>query len=395
MNHIADRLPPATAAWREGDDPAWRRFVDLGQFEPELGGSLPNVRVAYETWGELSAARDNAVLVLHALTGDAHLAGPSGPGQPTAGWWGDVVGPGLPLDTNRWFVVAANMLGGCQGTTGPSSLAPDGQPWGSRWPRITIRDQVAVEIRFADALQIDRFALVVGGSIGGFRALEWAIAQPHRVGAAVIVASGAAATADQIGTQTAQIDAITLDPYWAGGDYHQAAAGQGPHAGMGVARRFAHLSYRSEAELEQRFGQHSQAGEDAFGPGVVGVQDEAGRFAVQSYLDHQADKLARRFDAGTYVALSDAMSTHDVGRHRGGVDATLASIAVPMVVGGLTSDRLYPIYLQRELAAKIPTAGDLRIIDSPYGHDGFLLEGEAVGELIREALTLSTGVPSG
>ncbi|MEI6621709.1 MAG: homoserine O-acetyltransferase [Actinomycetes bacterium] len=390
MNSSPDRLPPATAAWQEGDDPGWRRFVDLGQFSPELGGSLPNVRMAYETWGRLSKSRDNAVLVLHALTGDAHLAGPSGPTQPTAGWWSDIVGPDLALDTNRWFVVAANMLGGCQGTTGPSSSAPDGRPWGSRWPRITIRDQVNAEARFADILGIDRFALVVGGSIGGFRTLEWAASYPDRVGAAAIFACGAVATADQIATQTAQIDAIVLDSNWSGGDYHHAPLGHGPHRGMGVARRFAHLTYRSEPELDQRFGNHPQPGEDPLGPDAAGVLPGAGRFAVQSYLDYQADKLARRFDAGTYVALTDAMNTHDVGRGRGGVDAALASITSPVVVSGITSDRLYPLHLQQEMADKIPTSGDLRVIDSPFGHDAFLLESQAVGDIIGEALALSS-----
>ncbi|MEI8080291.1 MAG: homoserine O-acetyltransferase [Actinomycetes bacterium] len=389
MNPKTDRLPPVTAAWQEGDDPAWRRFVDLGGFGLELGGSLPNVRVAYETWGRLSKARDNAVLVLHALTGDAHLAGPSGPGQPTAGWWSDVVGPDLALDTNEWFVVAANVLGGCQGTTGPSSLAPDGLPWGSRWPRITIRDLVNVEARFADILGIDRFALVVGGSIGGFRSLEWVASHPDRVGAAAIFACGAVATADQIATQTAQIEAIVVDPGWAGGDYYY-AEGHGPYRGMGIARRFAHLTYRSEAELEQRFGNDPQLGEDPLGQHAAGAVVGAGRFSVQSYLDHQADKLARRFDAGTYVALTDAMNTHDVGRGRGGVDAALASITSPVVVGGITSDRLYPLYQQQELADKIPTSGELRVIDSPFGHDAFLLESQAVGDIIREALALSS-----
>jgi homoserine O-acetyltransferase len=200
------------------------------------------------------------------------------------------------------------------------------------------------------------------------------------VRSALVVAVGAAATADQIGTQTAQIQAITADPKWRGGDYHDAMAGDGPHIGMGVARRVAHLTYRTESELDVRFGRDAQTGENPL---------ENGRFAVQSYLDHHADKLARRFDAGTYVALTDAMTTHDVGRGRGGVVSALASITVPVVIGGVDSDRLYPLRLQQELAEHIPDADGLHVISSPYGHDGFLLEHEAVAALVRRTLTLA------
>ncbi len=376
-----DRIPPpASAAWREGDEPGGRQFANLGPLPLDLGGSLPDVRVAYETYGTLNADGSNAVLVLHALTGDSHLAGDAGLGHQTPGWWGPLLQQGAPLDPSDWFVVSPNVLGGCQGTTGPASTAPDGRPWGSRFPRITVRDQVAVERQLMDALGISRWAAVIGGSMGGMRSLEWAISYPDKVDAALVVAVGAAATADQIGTQTAQIHAITNDPGWHGGDYHDAPAGGGPHRGMGVARRVAHLTYRTEGELDVRFGRGPQQGEDPFADG---------RFAVQSYLDHHADKLPRRFDAGTYIALTDAMSTHDVGRGRGGVATALTSIRVPVVVGGVDSDRLYPLRLQEELADLIPTADGLHVIASPYGHDGFLLEVEAVGKLVQRTLDRS------
>ncbi|MEZ5116464.1 MAG: homoserine O-acetyltransferase [Candidatus Nanopelagicales bacterium] len=378
--------PPATGAWREGDHPGERRFADLGPITLELGGALPQVRVAYETWGTLSPAGDNAVLVLHALTGDAHAAGDAGPGQPTPGWWDALIGPGRALDTDRLFVLSANVLGGCQGTTGPSSPAPDGRPWGSRWPRVTIRDQVEVERRLADHLGIASFAAIVGGSMGGMRGLEWVVQHPDRVRSALLLATCAAATADQIGTQTAQIHAITSDPRWHGGDYHGARDGEGPHVGMGIARRFAHLTYRTEDELDLRFGRDPQDGEDPLTPSTPGRHAPAGRFAVQSYLDHHADKLARRFDAGTYVCLSDAMNTHDVGRGRGGVAAALGTVRVPVVVGGIDSDRLYPIRLQQEMADAIPTVDGLQVIDTPYGHDGFLIESEAVSRLVERTL---------
>lgn len=356
---------------------AGRRFVDVGLLETENGGRLPAVRVAYETYGEpryISGAVVNAVLVEHALTGDAHVHGPAGPGQPTAGWWDALVGPGCALDTDVWFVVASNVLGGCQGTTGPSAAGPDGRPYGSRFPRITIRDQVEVERRLADRLRIDRWAAVVGGSMGGMRALEWSISWPERVTAALVLATGAAATADQIGTQTAQLLAITSDPRWHGGDY--LAEQQNPLDGLGLARRIAHLTYRHESELDERFGRRPQPGRED-------------TFAIQSYLDHHADKLGRRFDAGSYVALTEAMNSHDVGRGRGGVAAALGAVRVPMVVGGIDSDRLYPLRQQAEIAERVPTCAGLDVISSPYGHDGFLLEAAAVGELMRRTLTLA------
>jgi homoserine O-acetyltransferase len=376
----AGGLPP-TGAWKEGDHPGSRKFADLGAFELELGGQLPHVRVAYETWGELNADSSNAVLVLHALTGDSHVVGPAGPGHLTAGWWDGLIGPGAPIDSRTWFVVAPNVLGGCQGTTGPSSLRDNGKAWGSAFPRITVRDQVNVEAALADHLGIAKWASLVGGSMGAMRVLEWLVGYPNRTAAALVLAVGATATGDQIGTQSAQLRAIKSDPHWRGGDYYDAADGSGPQEGMGLARRIAHLTYRSADELQARFGNEPQAGEDP-------LRD--GRFAVESYLDHQATKLARRFDAGTYVALTDAMNTHYVGRGRGGVAAALTSITAPAIVAGVDSDRLYPLVLQRELAELTPTTvGGLRIVHSDFGHDGFLIERDAVGALVRESLAIA------
>ncbi len=379
-----DGPPPASAAWREGDNPGRRQFRDLPSLTLEAGGALPGVRVAYETFGrprrDSEGRISNAVLVLHALTGDAHVAGPDGPGQLTAGWWDDIVGSGKALDTDEWFVVCPNVLGGCQGTTGPSSLAPDGKPWGSRWPRLTIRDQVRVEIALADLLGIDRFASVIGGSMGGMRALEWVLMAPNRVNSALVLAVGAASTADEIGLYSAQVLAIRTDPRFRDGDYYAAQPGDGPHNGLGLARRMAHMTYRSDTELELRFGRTPQGAEDPL---------RGGRYAIESYLDHHSEKLVRRFDAGTYVSLTEAMNTHDVGRGRGGVAKALESIEVPVVVGGIDSDRLYPIRLQEELAAYIPTADSAAVIGSPYGHDGFLIEAGPVGELVQTTLARS------
>jgi homoserine O-acetyltransferase len=375
--------PPVTGAWRPGDPVGHREFVTLfdgpdGPLGLELGGTLGPVVVAYETWGELNRARSNAVLVAHALTGDSHAAGPAGPGHRYPGWWDHSIGPGKDIDTNRWLVVCPNVLGGCQGTTGPSSIDPaDGRPSGSRFPRITIRDQVAVEVALADALGIDRWAAVIGGSMGGMRALEWAVGHPDRVERAVVVACGAAASAEQIGLCSVQNEAIRADPAFRGGDYYDAAPGQGPHRGMGIARRIGHLSYRSEPELAARFGRAPQPGEDA--PG-------SGRYSVESYLDHHADKLARRFDAGSYVVLSEAMNHHDVGRGRGGLAAALGRVRATVAIAGIDSDRLYPLYLQQEMAGLLPARPEVTVIHSLYGHDSFLIESEAVGAFIRAAL---------
>ena len=347
----AGETPPAAGGWREGDPNGRRQW-----FRGELPG-LP-VRVAYETWGALDPQRSNAVLVLHALTGDSHVVGEAGPGHPTPGWWDGLIGPGRPVDTRRWFVVAPNVLGGCQGTTGPWAAAPDGRPWGARFPRVSVRDQVAAEALLADALGIDAWAAVLGGSMGGMRALEWAVSLPDRVKSLLVLAAPAASTAEHIALASAQLHAIRLDPV----------------RGMGVARRIAHLSYRSAPELEARFGRDRQAD---------------GRFAVESYLDHHADKLVRRFDPESYAVLTEAMNGHDVGAGRGGVRAALGRVTARSVVAGIDSDRLYPLAQQAEIAEGLGV--DLRVVSSPFGHDGFLIEVEQVGALVAELLAGDPG----
>ena len=374
MTVIETVLPPATGAWREGDPPGRRQWVRLPEPLPlEFGGELPAVTIAYETWGTLNADASNAVLVLHALTGDSHVAGPAGDGHATPGWWEAVVGPGRALDPAQWFVVAPNVVGGCQGTTGPSSIAPDGRTWGSRFPLVTIRDSVRAETALADELGVARWACVVGGSMGGMRALEWAATVPDRVERLFLLASPAAASADQIGWCAPQLAAIRADPGWRGGDYHDAPLGHGPHLGLGIARRMAHLSYRSAYELAQRFGRAAQDGED---PAA------GGRYAVESYLDHHAEKLVYRFDAGSYVRLTEMMNAHDVGRGRGGTPDALGRVTARTLVAGVSSDRLYPLEQQEELARHIPGAADLQVIDSPYGHDGFLIEAATVSRML-------------
>ncbi|MQY29915.1 homoserine O-acetyltransferase MetX [Nocardia aurantia] len=352
--------------------------IPVGDVRLETGAVVPDAILAVQRWGELSPDLDNVVLVEHALTGDSHVAGAPDGLHALPGWWDGIVGPGAPLDTDEWCVIATNVLGGCKGSTGPASLAPDGKPWGTRFPEISIRDQVTAEVALADLLGIERVAAVVGGSMGGMRVLEWMVGYPQRVGAALILAVGARATADQIGTQTTQIAAITADPDWQGGDYH--GTGRAPRTGMGLARRIAHLTYRTEFELDHRFENRAQDDEDPW---------SGGRYAVQSYLEHQADKLVARFDPATYVLLTEAMNRHDVGRGRGGVEAALASTPVPCVVGGVDSDRLYPLRTQQELADLLPGCRGLEVVHSRDGHDGFLTETTAVGKLLVQTMDLA------
>jgi homoserine O-acetyltransferase len=342
----------------------------------ELGATLGPVALAYETWGRLAPDGSNAVLVLHAFTGDSHAAGPAGPGHVGSGWWDGIIGSGKPIDTDRFFVVCPNMLGGCQGSTGPSSVAADSRPYGSRFPQVTLRDQVVAECELADHLGIRSWAAVVGGSMGGMRALEWAVCSPERVRRAVLLACGAAATAEQIALCATQAHAIRLDPEFAGGDYYGSPGG-GPARGMGVAREIAQIFYRAEQELAVRFDRWAQDGEQP---------TKGGRFAMESYLDHHAAKLARRFDANTYLVLSRAMDLHDVGRGRGGVAAALTRVSAEATVAGIDSDRLYPLYLQHQLADALPGRPPVQLINSPFGHDGFLLETEQIGKVITGAL---------
>lgn len=373
--------PPASGAWREGDPDGGRKFVGLGAFTFENGGSLPYARIAYESWGQLNAAHDNAVLVLHALTGDSHVIGEAGPGHPTAGWWAGIVGPGLAIDTDKLFVVAPNMLGGCQGSTGPASLAPDGSEWGARFPFTTIRDQVTAQAAVADALGIERWAAVVGGSMGGMQVLEWGVTYPDRVARLAIIAAPPLTTADQVALNSVQLEAIRTDPLFRAGEYYEAAPGDGPHQGLALARRMALLNYRSASELNERFLRTWQSDISPLGAG--------GRFAVESYLDFHGNKFTRRFDANSYVTLVGAMNSHDVGRDRGGVAAALARVTAKTLVVGIDSDRLFSLPGQRELAAHIPCTIDGRepaVISSPFGHDAFLIEDDAIGRHLRRLL---------
>jgi homoserine O-acetyltransferase len=375
---VSERARPGW--WQPGIAPGGRQFIALfgdaeGGLTLEFGGRLAEATVAYERWGTLNAERSNGVLVLHALTMDSHASGPAGPGHIAGGWWDGLIGPGLALDTDRYFVVCPNVLGGCQGTTGPASLAPDGVAYGSRFPIITIRDQVAVEAALADALGIEEWAGVVGGSMGGMRVLEWCVGYPERVRCAVVLAVGAAATAEQIALCSLQIRAIRNDPAFAGGDYY--TKGAYPVDGLSLARGMGQVTYRTANELQSRFGRSAEAEEDPL---------KGGRFAVESYLEYHGDKLVERFDPNSYIVLSEAMNHHDVGRGRGGIEQALGLVRAEVTVAGIASDRLYPLGLQHELGRLLPGGRPVTVVESQFGHDGFLLEIEQIGEIVATCL---------
>lgn len=366
--------------WQPGDDPGRREFAQLlerGQpgLTLECGDVLSDLVVAFETWGRLNESRSNAVLISHALTGDSHAIGPKGPGHPSVGWWDGLIGPGLAIDTEQFYVVCPNVLGGCQGTTGPSSKAPDGHPYGPRFPLITIRDQVAAEVVLADRLGIARWFSVIGGSMGGMRSLEWSVGYPQRVERAVVLAVGAATSAEQIALSSLQIRAIQTDPSFAGGYYYETS--ERPDEGLNIARGIGQLSYRSAQEFDIRFGRKAQGDEDPL---------RGGRYAVESYLEYQGDKLSARFDANSYITLSKAMNRHDVGRGRGGIPAALRGVRANVTVIGIASDRLYPLSQQQEISDYLPGGDGPVIIDSITGHDGFLLEIDAIGKIVKDSL---------
>lgn len=382
----APRVPlAATGAWAPDQPAANRRFVELATSHPfalEGGGSLRDITVAYETWGTPTADGDNAVLVCHALTGDAHAAGPSVAGQPTPGWWDDLIGPGRALDTDRYFVVCSNVLGGCQGTTGPSSIeAATGRPYGSSFPVVTVRDMVRVQAALADHLGVRRWLTVVGGSMGGMQVLEWGVMYPSRVRSLVPIAVGVEASAQQIAYSAIERQSIALDPNWRGGDYYEAPPGEGPHRGLALARALAQVTYRTDEVFEERFGRK-----------VVEELDFTlwQRFDVEGYLDYHGLKLARRFDANSYLLLSKAMDLHDLGRGRGGVDAALSRVEAPTCVMSIDSDALYYPAQQHRLADALRSRGGTVTtvtIESPHGHDGFLLDTDQVGAGLTEFLT--------
>jgi len=355
--------------------------VAIGDVHTEAGAVIQDAHIAYRRWGVPRgdlAGKNNILLVEHALTGDSDAAD----------WWCEAIGPGKALDTDEWCVICTNALGSCYGSTGPASEHPDGGVWGSRFPAINMRDMVHAERAFLEALGIGRVHAIIGGSMGGARTLEWTLLYPEAVDYALVLAVSARASAWQIGIQTAQITSITQDPDWHGGDYH--GTGSAPNAGLAAARRIAHLTYRGELEIDERFGTAAQSGENPLGQ----FRADGQRFAVQSYLEHQGKKLTERFDAASYVTLTEALNRHDVGRGRGGLNKALASSTVPTMIVGVDTDILYPYHQQEHLSRNLGNLLAMAKLSSPVGHDAFLVEARQMDRILRNFISLTHETPS-
>ena len=345
-----------------------RLYLDVGDLRTESGEIIPSVRVAYETWGELSPDRDNACLMCHALSGDSHAIG----------WWDRLVGPGKAFDTDRYFVIGTNCLGGCQGSTGPCSSAPDGMPWGTRFPLITVGDMVEVQKRVVVSLGIDRLLCVAGGSMGGMQALEWT--RRGSVVKAFITASCAAHNAMQIGINEAARQAVIRDSRWKGGMYDPEDP---PNGGLAVARMLGHISFLSRGAFDSKFGRGTQNEPQhrntATPPHPFGID-----FQVESYLNYQGDKFTKRFDANSFLYLSKAIDLYECD--------SLAGSTSEYLFTSFSSDWLYPPEQSRALNEMAEAAGCKSTwldIDLPYGHDAFLLDGEVQGAAVRALLERS------
>lgn len=349
-------------------------------FTFESGGILAPVTVAYECYGSLNAARDNAILVCHALTGSAHAAGLSSPDEKSAGWWDPMIGPGRPLDTSRYCVICSNFLGGCYGTTGPTSVNPHtGRPYGMAFPEYTVRDMVHLQKALMDHLGVTQLRTVIGGSLGGMQVLEWPLLYPAMVTTVIPIATAVQHSPWCIGLNDIARQAIMLDPAWSGGDYAPDAQ---PERGLSIAREIAMMSYRSDISFLSRFGRDRVAPSDSFRASSP-LKDP--RFQVERYLRYQGKKLVDRFDANTYLYITWAMDSHDIAAGRSGPDAVLGSLRHPALCVGISSDILYPAHEQRAIAAALPNA-HYREIDAPHGHDSFLIAYDQLGPMVRDFL---------
>ena len=348
----------------------------------QLGGSFGPVTLAYETWGTLNAAGDNVVLITHALTGNTHAHDAERPHDTKVAWWNPLIGPGRFFDTSRYFVVCSNILGGCYGSTGPSSLDPEtGQPYGMRFPVVTIRDMVRAQRRLIEHLGARRIAMVAGGSIGGQQALEWAVAYPELVEKVIVVAATAALTAQAVAFSEVQRQAILSDPRWQQGNY---APGEGPEAGLAIARMLAMITYQSEESMEMRFARREARRVDIASPG--GYADLGKRFDVEGYLYYQGNSLVQRFDANSYLYISRAMDLYDVSEGYASLEAALRRVRSKALFIGIRSDFLFPAARVRWLAGQVSAVGgDASYVelDSPHGHDAFLKEWEQMNDALN------------
>ena len=340
------------------------------------GGTLAGVEVAFAGYGELAPAADNAILVCHALTGDQHLAS-ANPATGRPGWWERMVGPGKPIDTDRHYVICANVIGSCMGSTGPASLAADGAPYAMRFPVITIRDMVRAHIGLLDALGIGQLHAVVGGSMGGMQALSLAANWPERTARVLAIATTARHSAQNIAFHEVGRQAIMADPNWSGGDYYDGAA---PDAGLAVARMAAHITYLSEDGLTDKFGRSLQDRDTK----SFGFDAD---FQVESYLRHQGSGFTKRFDANSYLYITRAMDYFDLAEEHGGLLAdAFAGAKARFCMVSFDSDWLYPTAESRHLVHALNAAGapvSFVELSAPHGHDSFLLDVPALDRVVR------------
>lgn len=346
----------------------------------ESGARLGPITLAYETYGRLNADRSNAILLLHALSGDAHAAGRHSPTDRKPGWWDAMVGPGRPFDTDRYFVICSNVIGGCMGSTGPASRDPrTGRPYGARFPVITIGDMVRAQVRLIDALGIGRLLAVAGGSMGGFQALEWATAFPERVRSALLLATAARSGPQSMAWNSIGRRAIMSDPRWRGGDYY---GHEPPADGLAVARMIGHVTYLSEQSLEEKFGRRLQRG----GGPAFSLERE---FAIESYLDYQGESFNARFDANSYLYITKAMDYWDLPARYGSLDAAMARVQGRTLLISFSSDWLYPTAESRAIADALTRQGrPVEHVELPTsaGHDAFLIDAEAQRPIITAFL---------
>jgi homoserine O-acetyltransferase/O-succinyltransferase len=347
-------------------------------FATELGETLERVDLAVETWGTLNDNRSNVILIFHALTGSAHVARHPEIDDDPSGWWEGIVGPGQAIDTDRFFVICANSLGSCYGSTGPRSIAPDGGRYDLRFPQLTVRDLIHAQLLLLEQLGIERLVAAIGGSLGGMQAAELAVIAPELAERIFVVAASNVFHAQGIAYNEIQRRAIMLDPAWLRGSYEP---GSGPEQGVALARMVGMVTFQSDPLMTVRFGRN-EARYNAW-------SEFQGRYDVEGYLHYQGDKLASRFDANSYLYLSRVMDSHDVGRSRGGHEAAAKSVSARCIYVGIDSDILFPSDYVRESAGCIAKAGGnavYRELSSINGHDGFLNRVEEMGAILREEL---------
>ena len=384
MNDAAEDPSPATAP--EPGEVGLVAPCDYGSTEPfpcDDGRILPGFTLRYETYGRLNATGDNAILICHALSGDHHCAGFHRLDDRKPGWWNNLIGPGKAVDTNLWFVLCANVLGGCQGSTGPSSLDPaTGRPYGVTFPAVTIADMMRAQHRWLTALGVTRLRAAIGGSMGGMRVLQLGVLFPGFVERLVALATTSRESAQAIAFNEVGRQAILQDPGWQGGDY---APGSGPSVGLAIARMMAHITYLSDAGMDRKFGRRQIAENAAAGLNPFDV-----RFEVESYLRHQGRSFIDRFDANSYLYITRALDAFDLAAGAPSLEAALAPVTASTLIVGFTSDWLFPPAQNRAIATALLRAGKAASyaeLATDLGHDSFLLESPQLYDLVRGFIT--------